>query len=700
MQKNRLWTILGHTALLTCATLSLWLFMLFPGSMSQAQEATFYNISTLPEKLTRISAATYLWDTLKAIFGMLFFGLACISAGMRLIGFLQLEQQIESETSPLRAALIPTYFLIGNAVFSVIFLTLASFSYLTQTYSLLVLGMGLVSGLSQFRKPPRLIMRVSNGSEKAIVILSAMILLFSLFQSSAHLSYDASAVYFSIAKRTAIEGQAGYYLENSFPASVLHAVIPYSVVMQSFGDQAARLVSWLFGAANIVIAVALARTVGVSTLARRILPVLLLTSTAFLDLIADGKVDLASSAYSIAAVYWIAADVQKPHKSIAPSIFSGFLIGFACIVRPYNVFLLGAFVFIYLILQMKRGGMSFSQVAQRGLWMIVGAAGFGMYHLYINKIFLGSPFAFWTSVANIDPVDGPWDFTVETIWVYRMLYPLVVTFKNSGASLGNITPLFIVFLSTLSVREIRNRIRFQKDALQLASSAGATLFLWVFLFFTIVEVRYVFFLWIILFILIAEVVSKVFEAENGLLRNAAKTWTILLLGFVFLRSIYISISTYSPLDTQGNPQCFDSSVCGIFTEINKAAHPGERILTLSAYRYYLRTDLFACSTRSDEYKILGSFPPAATDEFWTEVYRQGYKYIAFEYGYAREHARLNVIPGPENTPGWLELEPILGEPGDWKVAYKISVLDPPMIATLTCEQNPESGNWEVLPVSP
>lgn len=199
--------------------------------------------------------------------------------------------------------------------------------------------------------------------------------------------------------------------------------------------------------------------------------------------------------------------------------------------------------------------------------MMLGVSGLVMYHLLINKIILGSLFAFWTVVTDINPTDGPWDFNPTTIWIYRLLYPLVVTFKNSGASLGNITPLVIIFLPALSITKIRKRLAIQRKAFQVYLAAGTVLLLWVVFFFTVVEARYVIFFWIILFIPVAEIIAGLFESESVLLRGTAVSWTVVLMSFILIRSIFISISTYSPLDAQGNPRCFDSVLCKEFAAI-------------------------------------------------------------------------------------------------------------------------------------
>jgi uncharacterized membrane protein YccF (DUF307 family) len=154
MQKDKIWAILGNIALSIWSLISLVIFMYFPGAISHMQGATLYDFSTLPEKLSRISMAKYLLDTLVSLLGMVFFGASCVSLGMKLASFFHLDEVNKNDPQPLRIVLLPTYFLIGNAVFSLIFLTLASLSYLSMAHSIIILSIGLLSGLAQFRKLP------------------------------------------------------------------------------------------------------------------------------------------------------------------------------------------------------------------------------------------------------------------------------------------------------------------------------------------------------------------------------------------------------------------------------------------------------------------------------------------------------------------------------------------------------------------
>lgn len=694
MQKNKNREFLGSIVLLIWSTISLVLFIRFPGSLSYVQGASLDDFAILPEKLSQVPFLTYLLDTLVAFIGMAFFGASSVSLGMKLTNIFGLDEHIKNNSQVRISVLLSTYLLIGNAVFSLIFSALASVSHLSATYSVILMGLGLLFGLAHFRELPISTSRLNAGHGKILIVLSVAILTVSIFQSAARLSWDASAVYFSSAKLTALEHQVEYYTVSSFVISTLHSTIQYSAVMQVFGDQSARMISWLFGVVNISVALALAELIGTSKKSQYILPALILTSTAFLDLMGDGKVELLSSAYSLIAVYWMVFKARDSHQIQILYLLSGFFIGIACILRPYNVFLLGVFVFIHSVQQFLTRQLSVSQFVQRMAWMALGAIGFALYHFLLNKIILGSPFAFWASVTNMNPTNGPWDFNPKTIWMHRSLYPFVVTYRNNGASLGNITPLVVAFLPALAASDIRKKINIQKQAVQLTISAGITLLSWVILFFSIVEVRYVMFLWIILFIPVAEIITSALETNSLLIRNTAKWGTVFLMVFIFVRSVYISLSTYSPVDHKNNPQCSDSVLCNHLAPINKIANEGERVLTLSAYRYYLRNDLFACSTTAEEYRELRELSYTDIEAFWREVYRMGYSYVAYENNYAEGHLRFSYAPF-SNPPKWVNLSTIIITSSEWKiVSYRLNNNNPPVNIETVCRQD-ESGIWRL-----
>ncbi len=429
MHKKNIWSNLGNITLFTWVLACLVIFMYFPGAISQIQDVSLYNYADLPGKLSRISLIKYIYDILKSIIGMLFYGSACISLGRAILPLFHLDNRIIENSLPLKNALIPTYFLLGNAIFSVIFLSLATVLHLSATLSVVILFVGLISGLTSLKKPFIPKFRTQSGYGKILSYSTFILLVISLLHSSARLSYDASSMYFSIAKLTAIENHANFYMENSFPISALHAVIQYSAIIQIFGDQTARMVSWLFGVTIIAIAIALAKVTRISSLARHILPILILTSTAFFDQMGDGKVDLIGTAYSLATIFWLVINSEdKQHQTKHLHLLSGFFIGFSSILRPYNAFLLGVFVIAYFIQRIKLNRSSFTQSGRQLGWMFAGAVGFAFFHFAINYIVLDSPFSFMNSLTTVNPNNAPWDYKPESEWVNKLLYPFVITF--------------------------------------------------------------------------------------------------------------------------------------------------------------------------------------------------------------------------------------------------------------------------------
>jgi hypothetical protein len=324
------------------------------------------------------------------------------------------------------------------------------------------------------------------------------------------------------------------------------------------------------------------------------------------------------------------------------------------------------------------------------VWIGMGVLGLGFYHLFANWMILGDPLHFVANASKVNPSSGPWEFDPDQILVIRLLYPFVATYYNSPQTLGNISPIFLAFLPAFFFRDIRKTIKISKQLSILCVISLITLYLWIFLFFTVYEIRYVLFLWIILFIPLAEITASALKDKELLFRNLLNVLVIILLTFNVVRTVYISLDTYSPIDEQGNPQCF----CNSIPPINNAAAPGDRVLTLSAFRYYLRTDLFACSTKHEEYQALRNAAKTGTESFWREVHRQGYEYLSFEIEYTTKHLQLGIIPSPENAPDWLELQPIYTSPGGAHIAYRMEIKNSPSETTAECKSN-TSGIWEV-----
>ena len=104
------------------------------------------------------------------------------------------------------------------------------------------------------------------------------------------------------------------------------------------------------------------------------------TSTAFLDLMGDGKIDLMTSAYSLAAIYWLLTRGQR--LSRATGFLIGFLARFSIVSRPFNAFLMAVFFGLFLGWQvwLKERRLDFDKILGLG-----SGAGLPIaFHLFVS----------------------------------------------------------------------------------------------------------------------------------------------------------------------------------------------------------------------------------------------------------------------------------------------------------------------------
>jgi hypothetical protein len=706
---------IGKLLLLTWSILCVVIFIYFPGRVSYIYSSSLVDLPFLAEKMQRMNMAIYIKDLFVSFVGIIIFLTSITALGAFIVRLLKFKDTLLELTVSNILAVLGTEFLIGHGILSLILIALGSLHEITPPYIISILVLSFLLGCIPLAKTIRELHRhitsknsfiTATGTYKIFCILSMIILVAGLLSTSARISYDATAIYFSDAKLTALTGHISYFTEDNFVASVFQSAIQYTALIELFGDQSARMLSWVCGVMTLIFGLALGKQVGLSSKAKIIFLTLTMTSTAFVDLWGDGKVDLISTASAIAAVYWIVVHSQSTIPPKKWLVLAGFLAGLSIVARPFNAFLMAFLVFSFYLwqafLRRKTAISRFIFFIDSLFWFGLGAIGLGIYHLFVNWMILGNAFGFLSSISSINQKSGPWDANPNELLILRLLYPLVTAFRNSPQSLGNISPIVVAFLPTLLVSRIRKYVRISNELAGLSIISALTILIWIFSVFTVVEIRYVLFLWIILFLPAAEMVSSTLQDSDIVFKNIQTSTIFILLVFILFRAVFMDLNSYSPLDEKGNPQCHDFLLCKYLEPINQDAIPGDRVLTLSAYRYYLRTDLFACSTTHEEYKDLQTLSTEGTEEFWSEVYRQGYNYIAYENDYTTRHLGLQIIPSPRNTPEWISLERIdkpiesstQTDIEDLVAAYKITIIGtPPIDHEKQCVEN--SGGWSI-----
>ncbi len=654
---------------------------------------TYTNSLAAFKVIRNIEIFNYITNLVWAFAGVSLFTVSCLSAGAKIL------EQGKITTSNLLVGI--TGFIIGEIFLSCIIITLAVSKLLSPFITITLLAMGLFSGWKItknlfFSRSTLKNAYTQARFEQVVVLLLIFTLGAGLLLTSARLSYDSVTEYFSNAKHVAISQQTNLLFPlRGFAISALHSSILFSAIIQLFGDQAARMLSWVNGLVILAAGWEIGKAIGLSTRARFYFLTLILTSTAFVDLLGDGKVELISTAPIVVALWWMVNSLQNPSRE--RFLLIGALLGFAIIARPYNIFLIPVFTVLFYLFQvfpvLRKDGFSAAfHFARPVLWMFPTLLAMGAFHLWQNDLWLGSPLAPLTFAHDLEASDWQWQFDPASLNTLRLLYPLTVTFMNTPQSLGNISPLFIGILPFLLLGKVHNQFHLSDTLRSLLLPALVTMALWITLFFTVVEIRYVFFLWVLFFLFGAKVIEAALNTLEKGCQAILRATLALLLVFIMIRTLVISLVTYSPIDANGQAHCYDISFCTFLDPLNESATEGERVFVLNAYRYYLRPDLFACSSQAQEYLPLQSLAKEKSGQFWVELYRQGFRYVAYEKNFALFHSRFGRIPAEESAPEWLTIIAISFTGSE--TVYELQPTNPPFLPLKTCTKT-DDGIWQV-----
>jgi hypothetical protein len=592
-----------------------------------------------------------------------------------------------------------TAFSGGEIVLSIFLMILASQGALSPSWSLGLLSIGCLLAVPALKwlaaslQKGRRILLESGAEEKKQLLLGALVLIAALFYTSSRLSYDASLLYFSLPKRIAMS----YEVQPIHPTDLLlvnalYSSILFTPLIQLFGDQAARALTWFQAIAMLVGMYEVGKQAGLSRQARFYVMILALTTTAFVDLIGDAKIDLISFTPLIVASGWLLQALDAPPPETF--LLAGLYFGFAVIAKPLYVFLLMPFLTV-LFLGWIRDDIrlqGWKQGIRSGLsvfWMLPFAFINGVLYLWLNSILLGNALAAFEFANRIDW--SPWlYFDRRILPLLRVLYLPAITFLNIPSTMGNLSPLVIGILPFLLYRKVRSNLVLSPELRRILLASLSALIPWVTFSFALFEIRYVFFLWFLLFLLVAQLLEASWKALPRKQRYWLQLSILFLTGFVAARAFVISLVTYSPIRADGTPQCsLLDPFCTFLEPLNQRALPGERIFVLDGYRYYLRPDLLACSSMSQEYEPLRELAQKDGEAFWIELYRQGFRYLTYEVHFAETHAHFPEIPSPQEAPSWLKVT-------QWNVAiYELKAVNPPFTPVRRCERD-ALGRWRIV----
>ena len=262
MRSRHLKSIAVRTIIILWTALCVFVFMRYPGSKSTIHESILGNWAGLIPKLNRIDILSYLGGLLQAMFGLLLFVTACIGVGWTGLAIVFPERKTPSESNRSLAwlASAASAFVIGQGLLAIVLFALAKLNQLRPEYVAFTWAAGIALAIYRFRVytrrqglPQFPNLHSMPTDEKLMLMLATLALSLSVFYATARISYDATALYFSDAKISAVTHSVAYMVQDAYVASVFVTGIQYAAIIQLFGDQAARLYSWASGLAIIVL---------------------------------------------------------------------------------------------------------------------------------------------------------------------------------------------------------------------------------------------------------------------------------------------------------------------------------------------------------------------------------------------------------------------------------------------------------------
>ena len=247
----------------------------------------------------------------------------------------------------------------------------------------------------------------------------------------------------------AITGEPVFlYPKDPFVVSSFQPGILFTAIIQLFGDQSARMLSWVNGLAILLLGLTIGKKLSLSPRALPWFLTLMLTSTFFIDLLGDGKVELIATVPILAAIYWMLESREHPSKQVF--LLIGTLAGFAIISRPYNIFLIPLFIGLFYLIPIftyyfvKWVNSAFHKLPSSSLipdplygnlpsnffWLFPPLLALGIFHLWQNALWLGNPLAPLAYAIDLKSSTWQWQFNPSILNSLRLFYPLSVTFLN------------------------------------------------------------------------------------------------------------------------------------------------------------------------------------------------------------------------------------------------------------------------------
>ena len=340
------------------------------------------------------------------------------------------------------AARLASAYLLGQGLLAAVWLLLALAAALSPTAIgvsvVLALLAGAPSALRLARGLPGQIegaataLRHESGPWRAVPLAALLLAAAGGTTLGRSVLGDASAFYLAVGKAVAASHRLvplpGYEI---FTQVGLLGEMHYAALIAVGAPDAAPLVAWPVLLAIAILVGSLSGRVGCGPRGRWLAVSCLLTSSAALAVLGDGKVDLWGAALGLAAALW----------AITPggAFSAGLFFGFSVVAKLSNLLGLAPALGLLLLGRTWRS-RSVRPLAAAAAGTVLALAP----HVLKNAVLFSQPFAPF-GVASGGWAEQTW-FGPATTRRLLLTYPLALTFGDYWAQLGHLSPLVLAYL--------------------------------------------------------------------------------------------------------------------------------------------------------------------------------------------------------------------------------------------------------------
>ncbi len=346
----------------------------------------------------------------------------------------------------------------------------------------------------------------------------------------------------------------------------------------------------------------------------------------------DGKVDLLSAAFGLAAGYWLVWR-PSPVTGYAPYAMSGLFAGLAAVSKFSYVPALGLAL---LVLLLWRAGIGSERRVTVAAWFRTALVG-GLLmaattlvgwlpQLLKNAALFNAPLApFFGAAGGEDLFTQVW-FSAEATWKIVLTYPLALIFGRYPMQGGGLSFLVLSFLPLLFWGR-RAPLWHRDHAIVLALAGLIAVLGWVVLRPSVIAPRY--FLAPLLFM----IPILVIKTEQLLVERSGPAF--LRLGVVgsVLAAIAASCWQLLPLPSalmaaargEDTTCLLASPECAPLRELSSQAAPGDRVLVATYYAYWLAPSHLQCRDQGNELHTMADQPDLVD---W--LHRRNFRYAAID----------------------------------------------------------------------